>query len=125
MNPDLALAAEVQAWLEARPPAADSLNAVMARGIEAALQVPPPALMSDGAGRVAAVLATAAIDRLEAALRLGDTRDAAPDLLAADALVTYACEAAADAGPGTLEALVREFGTSRLARLLPPETSES
>jgi hypothetical protein len=111
---------EVRAWLEGRqpvPPA--SLRAQIDSALAGVPGAQPesPAL-AEGEGRVAGVLGEAALDRLRAALGAGKDRRAAMDLLAADALLTYACEAAAEAGPDALEALIQEYGPERLARLL-------
>lgn len=68
-----------------------------------------------GEGPAHAVLAESARVRLDAArLRPGRDRDAAFELLAADALLTYACEAAleADAPDEALSALI-EVGDVR------------
>ena len=51
---------------------------------------------------VADALRTLADALLQEAKEGGDTRDAALTLLAADALVTYACEAVAEAAPERL-----------------------
>ena len=77
-----------EAWLQTREPAApDGLRARMIDALRAAEGDSLPEL-----------LAHAAALRLESALALGDAREAAFDLLAADGLLTYACEAAASAG---------------------------
>ena len=121
---------DVRHWLELRPRPPDSLCESMQFGIVAVAGTPlPPADAWEGtgptAGRVALVLAAAALNRLEAALRSGESRDGALDLLAADALITYACEAAAEAGPAALATLVQEFGLHRLADMLQPEAAGS
>ena len=83
---------------------------------------PPPAL----AEHIARIVDDLECDRSEIANRLvdaaerilksiGDGRDSANDLLAADALVTYAMEAAAD-GCGDIESAARE-SAERLSRL--------
>lgn len=63
-------------------------------------------------------LADAARSCLRAALAAGDDRDAALHLLAADALITYACEAAADGGGEALSALAGMCAAERLAHLV-------
>lgn len=65
-----------------------------------------------------AALGSAALMCLRDALAKGDRREAALDLLAADALLTYGCEAAAEAGPGALERFANDYGAPRLAALL-------
>lgn len=62
-----------------------------------------------GTSEAAEWLASAARDRLRTVLQSSGERAAAIDLLAADALLTHACEAAAEAGPGAFDALLREF----------------
>lgn len=63
-------------------------------------------------------LAEAAQDRLRVALPHAEERPAALDLLAADALLTHACEAAAEEGADALETLTTRYGATRLAELL-------
>lgn len=63
-------------------------------------------------------LAAASLHALRAALQQCDSRDAALPLLAADALVTAACEAAAEHGPTALDRLCRDMSPDRLQRLL-------
>jgi hypothetical protein len=85
----------VEAWLrERRPPAPEPVIGAVRS-----------ALASVGSGRIADVAHEAARARLvEALARPGRDREGAFALLAADALVTYACEAALDA-PDASEAL--------------------
>jgi hypothetical protein len=64
-------------------------------------------------------LGEAALVCLAAALAHVDQRAAAFDLLAADALLTYGCEAAAEVEPGALARFARDYGAARLAQLLP------
>jgi hypothetical protein len=64
-------------------------------------------------------LASASLDALRDALALCDDRAAALPLLAADALITAACEAAAD-DEAALAALCAAFDPSRLAALVHP-----
>lgn len=66
---------------------------------------------------VPASLADAARVCMRDALAAGDDRSAALHLLAADALITYACEAAAD-GAAAFEAVARAAAPERLALLL-------
>lgn len=63
----------------------------------------------------------AALDRLRGVIQAERGRGTAFDLLAADALLTYACEAAAEAGPETLDAIVRACGPAALAEALLEE----
>jgi hypothetical protein len=102
------------AWLGAREPA------------------PPPALLArmaaaleQGGGEAAAgapleeALAAAALRELRAALALGKARAAATPLLSADALLTYAFEAAAErGGADAVRRLAEAYGLERFARFL-------
>ncbi len=116
-------------WLVQRQPApppallermAEALGAVDATTAESAAGS-ASASGAEGAGLppIPAALGAAALDRLRAVLESPGDRAAAIDLLAADALLTYALEAAAEAGPAALEATARAFGPDRLATLLP------
>lgn len=67
---------------------------------------------------VAAVLAEAAHACLRDAVAAGDERGAALHLLAADALITYACEAAADADGAALAGLAADNAPERLSHLI-------
>jgi hypothetical protein len=64
-------------------------------------------------------LALAACDCLTRALRDSVSRDSALELLAADALLTHACEAAAELGSDTLTAFAAAWGAPRFEQLLP------
>lgn len=64
-------------------------------------------------------LADAARTCLRQAIALGDQRAAALPLLAADALMTYACEAAAAVDDAALRELADTWSTERLAAVLP------
>lgn len=86
-------------------------------GVDPAGRAPAPA---PAAGGEAERLAAAAFDRLRRVLASSGTRETALDLLAADALLTHACEVAAGAGPDELGSLARIW-IDELARLLPPE----
>jgi hypothetical protein len=100
-------------WLETRtPPIPDGLR----ERLRAALNAPAdePALAAADV-RCPATLADAGIARLEAAIAQGSDRAAAYDLLAADALLTYAFEAAAEAGPEAVAALLAETGPERFS----------
>lgn len=63
-------------------------------------------------------LADAARICLRQAIALGDERAAALPLLAADSLMTYACEAAATVGDAALRELTEAWSTERLAAVL-------
>jgi hypothetical protein len=119
------VSAAARAWLRARAPAApprlaERLERALA-GDAAPAGAATPAATGDGAGvpEVAAALAAAALERLEVAVAHCDERAAAYDLLAADALLTYACEAAAEAGPEALLALTAALAPVRFEALLP------
>lgn len=68
-------------------------------------------------------LAGAATNALRAALRHGSDREAAFQLLAADALLTAACERAA-ARPGELSELAINFAPAGIAALLAHELAQ-
>jgi len=111
MNPQ---AGSALAWIESRD--ADS-PAELRRRVRLAIAKAPHA------DTLAATLADASVECLAAALRLGADRAAATELLAADALLTYACEAAADpTDPGTIDDLLNQV-IVRLQPLLPAESS--
>ena len=63
-------------------------------------------------------LATVALGELRRIAAEPSRRSAAPRLLAVDALLTYACEAAAEAGPDALEALTGRLDWARFEDLL-------
>ena len=67
-------------------------------------------------GEIPDALAAAAIDELRRVLASDGGRDVAIDLLAADALLTHACEAAAEAGPEALERLLDAVSPASLAQ---------
>ncbi|HEX6938456.1 MAG TPA: hypothetical protein VF158_03530 [Longimicrobiales bacterium] len=102
-------------WLERRRP--EPPPALRERMVEAVRAVGAPAAGDAGVPPVAGLLGAAALDRLRAVLAAPGGRAAALDLLAADALLTYACEAAAESGPAALEAAARAFGPARLESL--------
>jgi hypothetical protein len=107
----------VRAWVEAR---ADGVpSSLLARMREAADEA-DSADDSGGAGAADAglhmKLAAAAVSCLRAAAAHGDDRGAALHLLAADALITDACEAAGNAG--ALDALATTYASDRLAGLI-------
>ncbi len=63
-------------------------------------------------------LARAGLSALARVIRSRPDRSAAIELLAADALLTYACEAAAEAGPDALDRLLRALALPRFESLL-------
>lgn len=82
------------------------------------MEVAVDAVDPDDATTVHRDLAEAAIICLRAATRHGDERSAALHLLAADALITIACEAAAEEGTAALEALCADATPARLSHLV-------
>lgn len=64
-------------------------------------------------------LAGAALRALEAVVAVPSERSMAHTLLAADALLTYACEAAAERGPDALVRLTGELSFERMSHLMP------
>lgn len=63
--------------------------------------------------------AAAALRALEAVVAEPSDRGTAWTLLAADALLTYACEAAAEEGIDALDALTRSLDLERFSDLMP------
>lgn len=120
--------AQANAWLGTRPEMEEKLRHPVELGIDGGSAVVaarggiwPPGLGCQ-AGRTATVLAEAALDRLRATTRPAEqSRDVAMDLLAADALITYACEAAAAGGASVLEAFVHQYGICRIEEMLRQE----
>ena len=100
-----------RAWLAMR---AGAVPPVLEARMESAID---EALDEDTVPRA---LADAARVCMRDALAAGEDRVAALHLLAADALVTYACEAAADAGADSIAELAEAFAPERLARLFAP-----
>lgn len=74
------------------------------------------------AGSVADRLAAAGLAALARSIR-GTERSTATDLLVADALLTYACEAAAEVGQAELDRLTAALDFERFATLLEPPAS--
>lgn len=99
--------ASARAWIEAREP--DIPEPLRGR-MRSALS------MTAGDADPATGLAHAALDCLHAALDAGDERRAALHLLAADALITHAAEAAAMDGEVALRALESTLGAAALGR---------
>lgn len=95
-------------WLDSRRPAPPpTLRAHLDRRV-------PPASNGGGEGALPDHLAAAGRDLLERVLsHPAGGRDLALDLLAADALVTYAFEAQAEADPGRLVELARRVAEGR------------
>jgi hypothetical protein len=99
-------------WLDdRRPPAPPSLRRAMQDAVD---QGDP------GVGSVSERLAASALDALGRVVVRPSTRARALELLAADALLTYACEAAAepDAEPDSMERLMGALDLQRFADLL-------
>ena len=94
-------------WLESREAAPPALHERMIHWAAAA-----------DAEEAQLGLGQAALAALQRALELGPARAAALELLAADALVTYACEAAAGIGSAALEEILDAVGPAAFARLL-------
>jgi hypothetical protein len=108
--PEALVSDELSAWLaERRPPPPPAL----ARALERAVAVPP----GEAAITAEAQLAAAAGAALRLTLALGAARPAAYQLLAADALLTYAIELAAEQGVDALMALLDELTPAALAEL--------
>jgi hypothetical protein len=105
------------AWFDERCAGVPANLAMRAR--EAVRAAAGPSAASDAA--VTAVLLDAATACMDAALGYGADRAAAADLLAADALLTWACEAAIEEGDGALDALTVE--TSRRLGALAHDAS--
>jgi hypothetical protein len=102
---------DARAWLAGR---AGAVPPTLQSAMESAAATQSPET------RLPRALGDAALRAAVAALARCDERDAALTLLAADALVTAACEAAADSET-ELEHLCATFAPERLASLLPSE----
>lgn len=97
-------------WLDERdPPAPSSVRRVMDELLAE----------TDPATELHRRLADAAMAGLETVVRAPSDRELAPVLLAADALLTYACEAAVEAGLDVLDEVTRELDFERFSHLLP------
>lgn len=107
---------DVARWLDQRRP---GMPPELRRAVDAALERSAPA----GDGSVADRLADAGLGALSRVAGAPSERSTATELLAADALLTYACEAAAESGPDALERLTARLDYPRFARLLEPFTS--
>lgn len=99
-------------WIEARTPAppADLEQEVLRDVEDVARGLPLPA-----------ALAEAGVQALRDAIEIGDERSAAWRLLAADALLTYAIEAAAEQGLDSVDAVVETWSPAMLSRALDGE----
>ncbi len=117
---------------EAQPDPASPLPRVPASALEwldARAAPPPPELRARMAEALAGVtaetvpgaLAEGALSCLRETLAAPEERASALDLLAADALLTYALEAAAELGAETLRRLTEEYGAGKLGSVLPPD----
>lgn len=100
-------------WLDDRGPTVPA--ALRERMRDAVAALPVERASGDAIPRA---LAEAGIACLRAVLRARQGRAVALDLLAADALLTYACEAAAERGPAALDTLVDAHGPTTFAALL-------
>lgn len=109
------MSTRARAWLATR--ATETPQALMARMDEAVAE--PGAADSDEQASVHRDLADAALLCVRAATERGDDRSAALHLLAADALITAACEAAAEVGVDALSALCRGVSPASLVRVVP------
>jgi hypothetical protein len=92
--------------------AGDAPAALLDRMYEAVRAIP------DTEGTLSEQLAAAALDCLREALDRCEERAAALPLLAADALITAACEAAASEAPDALDRLAAACAPDRLAGLI-------
>lgn len=86
----------LERWLEGAP---DALRDCAREALERAR----------ASGGDAECMGAAALERLGAVLESSGNRAAALDLLAADALLTHACESAAAEGPEALEVFARRL----------------
>ena len=111
---------DAQAWLDARTPVSPAALQERMRAAVSAVgnHGAPGGRQPLAAGAVPATLAEASLYALGIALEKCDERAAAPDLLAADALLTYAMEAAGEMGAEAVEGLAEAYGGSRLVALL-------
>lgn len=100
---------EAQRWLSTRSEAAPA--DLRTRMLDA--------VATQSGDSTADVLAAAALLCMQRALRNPAERFSALELLAADALLTHACEAAAEAGPAALAAFTDAWGAARFEQLLP------
>ena len=106
---------EAEAWLE--PRTAGAPESLRGRMLAALRNVPQAAGVADS-------LAAAALACLQDALRDPADRAHALDLLAADALFTHACEAAAADGSAALEQFARAWDATRFTQLLSADAHD-
>ncbi len=99
------------AWLDARPeaPPAD-LRQRMAEALAGVTAETVPGALAEGA-----------LSCLQATIAAPQERATALDLLAADALLTYALEAAAEIGALAIKELTEAYGPGALAEVLPED----
>ena len=102
---------QARAWLDARRPGPPP---ELRAHIDAVL-----AVTGHHDASVVTQLGEAALRSLAIAIEKCDERAAAIDLLTADALLTYAMEAAAEMGGDALEAAAQAYGGARIAALIP------
>lgn len=102
----------VYAWLDERRPVAPAQ--LLARVRRA---LPDDGAASDTYPDIQTSLGDAAVSSLARALEGGSAREAGLDLLAADALLTYGCEAAAEQGVSAVIEFAKRYGATRLATL--------
>lgn len=107
---------DVASWLDERTPA---MPPELRQAVNVALERAPAARDESLEDR----LADAGLGALSRVAGAAPERSTATELLAADTLLTYACEAAAEAGPDALARLTARLDYARFARLLEPFTS--
>ncbi len=102
-------------WLESRRP---GMPTALRRAVRDVVSRAEAAGAMDPDGALPDRLAECALHALDVVVRSDADRAMAAELLAADALLTYACEAAAEAGPAELERITARFGDARIGALL-------
>ena len=105
---------DAQRWLDARP---RPLPSPLREAVRVAVE------RTSAGTDLPSRLAMAALDLLRSVARGPTDRRVALDLLAADALLTAACEAAAERGPQDVARLVSELDLPRFASVLAPDDS--
>ena len=106
---------EAMAWLDAREPIPPvALRARMDQAIRQAFE---QGRVSSEDG-ITSTLGEAALIAMELSLKHCEERAGALDLLTADALLTYAMEAASEIGDDAVDAVADAYGGARLAGLL-------
>lgn len=101
---------EAAAWLS--PRITDAPEALRERMLAAVAEAGSAGEIHDRLGHAAALC-------LERAMAEQARRESAMDLLAADALLTHACEAAAEGGSDVLAAFAAAWDATRFEQLLP------